>query len=271
MAQLPPLPPRPGSIPAPARDDPRARRGRGGRAGATVVALAAVAAVSGLIGGVVGARVGAGDPSGSGSLAGTASPPVSTADARSGALADLVDRTGPSVVQVLAGDAEGSGVIVAPSGLVVTNHHVLGGHERATLVTSDERRVPARLVRRAAGVDLAILRPIGTAGRGIPLAEEPDAGLRPGDAVFAIGSPFNLRNTVTAGVVSALGRNTGAGVPMIQIDAPINPGNSGGGLFDLRGRLVGVPTSIYTPIRGNIGIGFAIPASRVRALLSEVP
>lgn len=187
------------------------------------------------------------------------------------ALSDLVARAAPSVVQVITEGGEGSGVILAPSGLVVTNHHVMGGGSRATIVTADERRVPATLVRSSPSEDLAILRAQGVVGGGATLADEPDAGLRQGAEVFAIGSPFGLRNTVTAGVVSALGRNIGAGVPMIQIDAPINPGNSGGGLFDMQGRLVGVPTSIYGPIRGNVGIGFAVPVSRVRALVDAVP
>jgi S1-C subfamily serine protease len=89
--------------------------------------------------------------------------------------------------------------------------------------------------------------------------------------VDAIGSPFGLQNTVTAGIVSALGRPGRAGQPLIQTDAPINPGNSGGGLFDLRGRLVGVPTSIDSPNGANVGIGFAVPVERVRGLLAKVP
>ncbi|MEQ8834734.1 MAG: trypsin-like peptidase domain-containing protein [Miltoncostaeaceae bacterium] len=187
-------------------------------------------------------------------------------------LADLAGRVGPSVVQVRTERGEGSGVILAPSGLIVTNHHVIEGSDEAVIVTADSRRVAARLVTSSPDEDLAILRPNGDVGGGATLAEEPDGGLRPGDDVFAIGSPFGLRNTLTAGVVSALGRRTGPdGVPMIQIDAPINPGNSGGGLFDMRGRLVGVPTAIIGPIRGNVGIGFAVPSSRVRALVDQVP
>ena len=119
--------------------------------------------------------------------------------------------------------------------------------------------------------DLALLRPQQPVGPGAAIAEEPDGGLRQGDHVFAIGSPFGLQNTVTAGVVSAVGRTNQEGVPMIQIDAPINPGNSGGGLFDLRGRLVGIPTSILGPIPGNVGIGFAVPASRVKELVQSAP
>ena len=137
-----------------------------------------------------------------------------------------------------------------------------------TLLTQDERRVPATVVtaRRAAG-------PRDPEARRAPSAAAPSSPARAtaldqGDEVFAIGSPFGLQNTVTAGIVSNTGRvNPRNGVPMIQIDAPINPGNSGGGLFDLDGRLIGIPTSILGPISGNVGIGFAVPVSRVRAML----
>jgi S1-C subfamily serine protease len=187
-------------------------------------------------------------------------------------LADAVARVGPTVVRVQTGaGSQGSGVILEPSGLIVTNNHVVRGERTVSVETSDGRRIPAEVVTADERQDLAILRPQGAVGQGAQLAEEPDGGLRQGDQVFAIGSPFGLQGTVTAGVVSAVGRTNPEGVPMIQIDAPINPGNSGGGLFDLRGRLVGIPTSILGPIPGNVGIGFAVPASRVRALVASAP
>ena len=195
---------------------------------------------------------------------------VSTPSASSGtsdSIANVVAQAAPSVVQVQSSSGQGSGVIVEPSGLVVTNNHVIRGDTTVTLITSDERRVPATVISADERQDLAILKPEGTVGRGTELAAEVDGGLRQGDRVFAIGSPFGLQGTVTAGVVSAIGRTNEEGVPMIQIDAPINPGNSGGGLFDLRGRLVGIPTSILGPISGNVGIGFAVPVSRVKAML----
>jgi S1-C subfamily serine protease len=202
--------------------------------------------------------------------ASTTTPAVVTAPAAS--LTDAVARVSPTVVEVKTNSgSQGSGVILSPSGLVVTNHHVIAGQTSVTLVTASGLRVPATVVSDDARQDLAILKPQGDVGRGAQLADEPDAGLRQGDQVFAIGSPFGLQNTVTAGIVSAVGRTNPEGVPMIQIDAPINPGNSGGGLFDLRGRLVGIPTSIFGPISGNVGIGFAVPASRVRALVDGAP
>ncbi len=186
-------------------------------------------------------------------------------------LADAVARVSPTVVQVRTESGQGSGVILEPSGLIVTNDHVIQGASRVVVITQDERRIGADVVSTDSRQDLAVLRPEQDAGRGAELVDAPDGGLRQGDRVFAIGSPFGLQNTVTAGVVSAVGRTNPEGVPMIQIDAPINPGNSGGGLFDLEGRLVGIPTSILGPIPGNVGIGFAVPASRVRALLDGAP
>jgi serine protease Do len=187
-------------------------------------------------------------------------------------LADAVARVAPSVVQVQTdAGSQGSGVVLEPSGLIVTNNHVIGGARTVSVETSDGRRLPASVITADERQDLAILRPQGAVGPGAEVAEEPDGGLRQGDQVFAIGSPFGLQNTVTAGVVSAVGRTNPEGVPMIQIDAPINPGNSGGGLFDLRGRLVGIPTSILGPIPGNVGIGFAVPASRVASLVATAP
>ena len=247
---------------------PLAPRPSGRRSGtAALVALAVLGA--GVVGGLSARAFDDG---------GSSTPPVvetpaavSTPSASSGStndsIANVVAQAAPSVVQVQSSSGQGSGVIVEPSGLVVTNNHVIRGDTTVTLITSDERRVPATVISADERQDLAILKPEGTVGRGTELADEVDGGLRQGDRVFAIGSPFGLQGTVTAGVVSALGRTNEEGVPMIQIDAPINPGNSGGGLFDLRGRLVGIPTSILGPISGNVGIGFAVPVSRVKAML----
>jgi serine protease Do len=238
-----------------------------------VAAVAAGLVVAGGAGALVGGLVADDDPAPQAATqtpAATATPaPATGADAE---LADAVARVQTSVVEVrTSGGSQGSGVILAPSGLIVTNNHVIRDGGSVSVMTSDGREVPAEVVEADPRQDLAILRPQGAVGQGAELAEEPDSGLRQGDRVFAIGSPFGLQNTVTAGVVSAVGRTNPEGVPMIQIDAPINPGNSGGGLFDLRGRLVGIPTSIYGPIPGNIGIGFAVPASRVRELVESAP
>lgn len=199
-------------------------------------------------------------------------------------LQQAISRTEPSVVGVRVPGGQGSGVIVWPDNLIVTNFHVVSGGragaeavgaalpDTVTVITADDRRLTARIVTSDARADLAILETITDAGLGgVRLAEGADAGLVQGDQVFAIGTPFGLQNTVTAGIVSAVGRRNPEGIPTIQTDAPINPGNSGGGLFDLSGRLVGIPTSIGSPIPGNVGIGFAVPANRVANLLETVP
>lgn len=192
--------------------------------------------------------------------------------------------TEPSVVGVEVPGGQGSGVIIWPNNLIVTNFHVISGGragaeatdarlpDRVTVITADDRRLTAQVVATDARADLAILETVTETGLGgVRLSDGPDAGLVQGDTVFAIGTPFGLQNTVTSGIVSAVGRVNPDGIPTIQTDAPINPGNSGGGLFDLKGRLVGIPTSIGSPIPGNVGIGFAVPANRVAKLLEKLP
>jgi len=272
-AGLPPLSERGGDREAarpPAVPRRRVSRRRLGLTAAVAAGLV-VAVGAGALGGEL---VGDDDPAPQAAVetpAATATPPAPAVGGDAD-LADAVARAAPTVVQVRTSTgSQGSGVILAPSGLIVTNQHVIASGGSLSVVTSDGRTVPADIVEDDARQDLAILRPDGVVGQGAELSEEPDGGLRQGDRVFAIGSPFGLQNTVTAGVVSAVGRTNREGVPMIQIDAPINPGNSGGGLFDLNGRLVGIPTSILGPIPGNVGIGFAVPASRVRALVTSAP
>jgi putative serine protease PepD len=258
-AGAPPPPPRAAPAPATARP-PRRRAGS-----AALVTLAVLGA--GVVGGLSARGLDGGDGAPAAVVETPAAITTPSAPPAEGSIAGVVAQAAPAVVQVQSSSGQGSGVIVEPSGLVVTNNHVVRGDGTVTLVTSDDRRVPATVIVADERQDLAILRPQGAIGRGAELAGETDGGLRQGDRVFAIGSPFGLQGTVTAGVVSAVGRTNDEGVPMVQIDAPINPGNSGGGLFDLRGRLVGIPTSILGPISGNVGIGFAVPISRVRAML----
>ncbi len=266
---LPPVgPSAPPPPPPPAA--PRRRHLRAVPRSAVLVALAMVAA--GAAGGLTARALDGDAPPASAAPVAAATTPASVTPASAEEdLTDAVARVSPTVVQVRTDRGQGSGVILEPSGLVVTNQHVVRGASRVVLITQDERRIGASVVTSDAREDLAILKPDQDPGRGAELVDAPDGGLRQGDRVFAIGSPFGLQNTVTAGVVSAVGRTNPEGVPMIQIDAPINPGNSGGGLFDLEGRLVGIPTSILGPISGNVGIGFAVPASRVRALLDGAP
>ncbi len=227
---------------------------------ATLLILTAAAA------GAVSARMFAPDSAAT-TAADRATRPVATSDAGP-RLQDAVRMAGPSVVEVRAGFGQGSGVIVEPQGLIITNYHVVRGQTRVEVKNASGASLPAEVVSSDEFQDLAVLRPAGDAGPGIPLVDESSGTPEIGAPVFAIGSPFGLQNTVTAGVVSAF-RDDG-GRPVIQFDAPVNPGNSGGGLFDLEGRLIGIPTSIKSPIPGNVGLGFAVPASRVREMLARV-
>lgn len=178
----------------------------------------------------------------------------------------------------------GSGVIVdAQAGYIVTNDHVIGNADEIAVTLADGRTVAAERIGADAQVDLALLRIVDGALElddetlpDAPLAEvefADSSALRVGDFVVAIGNPFGLGQTVTSGIVSAVGR-MGLGVEgyedFIQTDASINPGNSGGALVDLHGRLVGINTAIIAPSGGNVGIGFAIPSTMVRAIVDEL-
>lgn len=166
----------------------------------------------------------------------------------------------------------GSGVIVdAGGGLVVTNHHVIKGADEIQVVLNDGRSFAAELVGSDPEVDIAVLKIEAT--NLVQLSMSNSDHLEVGDFVVAIGNPFGLGQTVTTGVVSALGR-TGLGIEgyedFIQTDASINPGNSGGALVNLRGELIGINTAIIAPAGGNVGIGFAIPINMARASIDQI-
>ena len=164
----------------------------------------------------------------------------------------------------------GSGVIVDPSGLVVTNHHVIEGMTEVKVASSDHREFEAKIVVDDPRTDLAVLQ-IQSPER-FPVLELGDSdAIEVGDLVLAIGNPFGVGQTVTQGIVSALAR-TQIGINdygfFIQTDAAINPGNSGGALVDLDGRLVGINSAIYSRTGGSVGIGFAIPVNMVRIIVA---
>ena len=169
------------------------------------------------------------------------------------------------------GTALGSGVVVDPSGIVVTNAHVIGNAREIQVSFNDRREYLASLVLKDERTDLAVLK-IETEGT-YPAIEFGDAtGLEVGDIALAIGNPFGVGQTVTQGIVSAVAR-TQVGVAdyrfFIQTDAAINPGNSGGALIDMAGRLVGINTAIYSRSGGSNGIGFAIPVDMVKLVVSS--
>ena len=164
----------------------------------------------------------------------------------------------------------GSGVIVSPSGYLLTNNHVIEGADDIEVMLGDGRGASAKVVGTDPDSDLAVLK--------IDLDKLPVIGfgdvdhLQVGDVVLAIGNPFGVGQTVTSGIVSALGRNGGRHTfeNFIQTDAAINPGNSGGALVDVAGNLVGINTAIYSQTGTNLGIGFAIPANTARQVLEGI-
>ncbi|WP_422678280.1 Do family serine endopeptidase [Bosea beijingensis] len=166
--------------------------------------------------------------------------------------------------------SQGSGFFVSQDGYVVTNNHVVENAVEVQLVTDTGKTLEAKVVGTDPRTDLALLK-VKDSGS-YPYVELADAKARIGDWVLAIGNPFGLGGTVTAGIVSAQGRDIGSGPydDFIQIDAPINRGNSGGPTFNQNGEVVGVNTAIYSPSGGNVGIAFAIPASTVKQVVESL-
>ncbi|MDE0853515.1 MAG: DegQ family serine endoprotease [Nevskia sp.] len=169
--------------------------------------------------------------------------------------------------------AIGSGVIVdAAKGYVLTNNHVVEHADKIKVRLNDDRQFDAKLIGTDPQTDLAVLQIKADGLVALPLGDS--SQLQVGDFVVAIGSPFNLRQTVTSGIVSGLGRNTGADdgsyQDFIQTDASINPGNSGGALVNLHGELVGINSQIYSQSGGSIGIGFSIPVNLAKSVMTQL-
>jgi serine protease Do len=167
--------------------------------------------------------------------------------------------------------AVGTGFIIDPSGIIVTNNHVAGSAEKITVTLSDGRKFKAKLLGADAKTDLAVLKV--NADKPLPYVEFGDATkIRVGQSVMAVGNPFGLGGTVTTGIVSARGRDIQSGPfdDYIQTDAAINRGNSGGPLFDLDGKVIGINTAIFSPTGGSIGLGFAIPSSLAQPVVAQI-
>ncbi|WP_395702987.1 Do family serine endopeptidase [Aquabacterium sp.] len=162
----------------------------------------------------------------------------------------------------------GSGFILSPDGFVMTNAHVVDGADEVLVTLTDKREFKAKLIGADKRTDVAVVK---IEANGLPAVKVGDVGrLKVGEWVMAIGSPFNLANSVTAGIVSAKGRETGEYLPFIQTDVAINPGNSGGPLINMRGEVVGINSQIYSRSGGYMGIAFAIPIDEAMRVADQL-
>jgi serine protease Do len=164
---------------------------------------------------------------------------------------------------------QGSGFFITPDGYAVTNNHVVQNAENVQVTADDGKTYSAKVIGTDQRTDLALIK---VDGNDFPYVKLADHASRVGDWVIAVGNPFGLGGTVTAGIVSARGRDIGAGPydDFIQIDAPVNKGNSGGPTFDVDGNVIGVNTAIFSPSGGSVGIAFAIPAETVKSVVAQL-
>jgi serine protease Do len=165
---------------------------------------------------------------------------------------------------------QGSGFFISPDGYAVTNNHVVDGADKVEVTADDGKVYKAKVIGTDPRTDVALIKVEG--GSDFPFAKLSDKKPRIGDWVLAVGNPFGLGGTVTAGIVSASGRDIGNGPydDFIQIDAPVNKGNSGGPAFNTEGEVMGVNTAIYSPSGGSVGIAFSIPASTVKTVIAQL-
>jgi serine protease Do len=164
---------------------------------------------------------------------------------------------------------QGSGFFITADGYAVTNNHVVQDAENVQVTTDDGKTYSAKVIGTDSRTDLALIK---VDGKDFPFVKLSDNAPRIGDWVLAVGNPFGLGGTVTAGIVSARGRDIGAGPydDFIQIDAPVNKGNSGGPSFDVEGNVIGVNTAIFSPSGGSVGIAFDIPADTVKNVVAQL-
>ncbi|MDX3658495.1 trypsin-like peptidase domain-containing protein [Streptomyces sp. ID05-26A] len=277
----------PGFPPPSAQPRPKGR-------GKVVAGVAALVLIVGGISGGLGGYLGYNFANDSSSVSSLDSPrPASQAsNAPAGSVEDVANKLLPSVVQIQvttrSGAGEGSGFIISGNGQIVTNNHVIEGAAAGgeiKVVFHDGRTASAKILGRDPSSDIAVIQADGVSG--LPVVQLGNSGdMKTGQAVVAIGSPFELSGTVTSGIVSSVNRPVSAGgdrgsnsqatvLNAIQTDAAINPGNSGGPLVNMQGQVVGINSAIYSPSQGqgqagSVGIGFAIPMDQARRTIDEI-
>jgi len=271
-APEPPVPPV-----SPSPGDPRRPRRR------TAVFAAALFVIGGIAGGALGAEaILSRTPATTPAAVSRSTPTSSVAQAQTPTSASAIyQQAAPGVVTITTevagrfgrvGEGTGSGIVLNTNGDILTNAHVVAGANQIQVTFNDGRALAATLVSSNTSADLAVIRVSAAASTLHPLTLGNSDNVQVGDQVYAIGAPFGLAESMTAGIVSGLNRhNAASGLSgLIQTDAPINPGNSGGALLNTQGQVIGINDSIESPIAGNVGVGFAIPVNVVKQLLSSL-
>jgi putative serine protease PepD len=248
------------------------------------VLVTALVLVGGLAGGALGAEAvisrlpAASAPSASSSTTsssastGVAAQPLSAAAIYQKATPGVVTITTELARRGRIGEGTGSGIVLDTTGNILTNAHVIAGASQIQVTFSDGKTAAATVAGSNTSADLAVVHVSVAASSLHPLPLGDSNTVRVGDAAYAIGAPFGLAESMTAGVISGLNRgNQSTGLTgLIQTDAPINPGNSGGALLNAQGQVIGINDSIESPVAGNVGVGFAIPINAAKQLLSTL-
>jgi len=257
---------------------------QGGRPTGRAVLIAALVLIGGLGGGALGAEAVISRLPASSNTSATASTAASSANnavaAQPLSAAAVYKQAAPGIVTITTevarrgrvGEGTGSGIVLDTSGNILTNAHVIAGASQIQVTFSDGKTATGTVAGSNTAADLAVVHVSVAASSLHPVPLGDSNAVRVGDAVYAIGAPFGLAETMTAGIVSGLNRsNQSSGLTgLIQTDAPINPGNSGGALLNTLGQVIGVNDSIESPIAGNVGVGFAIPINAVKQLLNSL-
>ncbi len=271
----------PPSFSGPAAPQPPKRRVSGRLAAGFVAAVLAASVASGA---ATAALMDAQAKPSSTAASTTVATSTTTSNGSAMSAAAIYTQASPGVVTITTqvqgrfgstGQGTGSGLVVNTSGDIVTNAHVVSGAQQMQVTFSSGQTVAATLVGINSSADLAVVHVSVPASSLHPVTLGNSNSLLVGDTVYAIGAPFGLTESLTAGIVSGLHRaNTGASgsIPsnLIQVDAAINPGNSGGALLNSKGQVIGVNESIESPVNGNVGVGFAIPSNTVSQLLPSL-